>query len=88
MTSRKHHVVLFSLLFAACLIGLLLVMGRHGFFVSPYSSASAPDAAARQREWAMKDLQETRDQIAKMKAHGIGMPESSSMGPVKDAAAR
>ena len=92
MTSRKQFALLFSLVFAACLVFLLLFSGPGIFAPSKPSvetlNPQITEAERRQR-FALQDLQETRAEIAKMKAHGIGMPVSSQpSGLVKDSAQR
>lgn len=44
-------------------------------FVPPAVAAQNEDQ--RLHDMALRDLKETQDEVAKMKAHGIGMPKGS-----------
>ena len=78
MTSQKQRTVLFSVIVAACLIFLAALSIRPTMFEPSKPSHELLDRSTaenkRLHDIAIRDLRDTQDEIAKMKAYGIGMP--------------
>lgn len=77
MAWQRQITILFGLLIAACLIFLAVLSGgpsRFDLSAPSHQRLDRKEAEARRlHDLAIRDLRETQDEIAKMKAHGIGM---------------
>lgn len=82
MTSQKQRTIVFGLLIAVCLIFLAALLNRPALFGSSKPSHELLDRRTaedqRLHDRAIRDLRETQDQVAKMKAFGIGMSTDQS----------
>ena len=78
MTSQKQRTIVFSVLVAACLIFLAALSIRPTVFGTSKPSHELLDRRTaedqRLHDLAISDLRETQDEVARMKAFGIGMP--------------
>ena len=78
MTSQTQRTILFSVLVGVCLIFLAALSSRPDMFGPSKPSHELLDRSAaedkRLNDMAIRDLRDTQDDIAKMKAFGIGMP--------------
>lgn len=81
MASQRQLTFLFGLLIAASLIFMAVFFARPNMFSGAKPSHELLDRkgeeAQRLHTMAIRDLRETQDEIARMKAHGIGMPPGS-----------
>lgn len=77
MTSQQQRTIALGLLVAVCLIFLAALSIRPAMFGSSKPSPELLDRRTaedqRLHDMAIRDLRETQDEIAKMKAFGIGM---------------
>jgi hypothetical protein len=78
MASQKQRTIVFGLLVAVCLIFLAALSSRPTLFGFSKAAHELLDRRTaedqRLQDMAIRDLRETQDEIAKMKAFGIGMP--------------
>ena len=73
MTFQRQRILAFVILIGVLLASVAWLTARHGMWGQKASEQQ------RLHDLALRDLQETQDEIAKMKAHGIGMhPRSGS----------
>lgn len=81
MASQRQLTFLFGLLIAASLILMAVFFARPNMFSGAKPSHELLDRkdeeAQRLHTMAIRDLRETQDEIARMKAHGIGMSPGS-----------
>jgi hypothetical protein len=71
MTSRRQRFLAFAILTGVVLASLGWLAVRP--MLPTASGVSQQSEEARQHDLALRDLKETQDEVAKMKAHGIGM---------------
>ena len=71
MISRQQRALIMGVLIAVILVSLGWLAARRA--VLRPNSIIAISEEQRLHELALRDLKETQDEVAKMKAHGIGM---------------
>lgn len=81
MTTRQQRILAFGILLGILLASAGWIAVRPAMFAAP--ADSRPHLGARTSEeqrlhdMALRDLKETQDEVARMKAHGIGMHPTS-----------
>jgi hypothetical protein len=78
MTSQKQRTIVFSVLVAACVIFLAALSSRPAIYGTSKPSKELLNRRTaedqRLHDVAIQEVRETQDEVAKMKAYGIGMP--------------
>lgn len=75
MTSRRQRVLAFAILMGVVVASLGWLVVRP--MLPTPSGVSQQSEEERLHSLALRDLKETQDEVAKMKAHGIGMHPAS-----------
>lgn len=82
MTTRQQRVLAFGISIGVLLASLGWIAVRPAMFAAsvdshPHLGAQISEEQ-RLHDMALRDLKETQDEVAKMKAHGIGMHPTAS----------
>lgn len=85
MRVQRHRILAFGICALLALIAVAWMVSRSGTpdpSLSQYGTRD-PRVSEEQRlhALALRDLKETQDEVAKMKAFGIGMPETAKQRP-------
>lgn len=81
MTRQQQRAFAFSISIGIVLASLGWIAIRPAMFAGSQPNAGAPvNDEQRLHDMALRDLKETQDEVAKMKAHGIGMHPDGKAG--------
>jgi len=85
MTSQRQRLLAFGIFIGVVLVSLAWLAMRPAM-IAPSGGTSqglGKEQSVEQslHDLALRDLKDTQDEIARMKAHGIGMPPGSGAKP-------